>query len=54
MLVVRVGHFRVVRDVMVEDVCVIPTGTLMKGKVTEAKKSSLAGTKGRLGINSVI
>ncbi|MDE5985912.1 MAG: hypothetical protein K2H16_01325 [Prevotella sp.] len=36
---------------MVEDVCVIPTGTLMKGKVTEAKKISLAGTKGRLGIN---
>lgn len=43
--------FRVVRDIMVDDVCVIPTGTLVKGKVTEAKKSSLAGTKGRLSIN---
>lgn len=31
--------------------CVIPSGTLVKGKVTEAKKSSLAGTKGRLSIN---
>lgn len=30
---------------------VIPAGTLVKGKVTEAAKSSLAGTKGRLSIN---
>lgn len=43
--------FRVVRDVIVDDICVISSGTLVKGKVTEAKKSSLAGTKGRLGIN---
>lgn len=43
--------FRVIRDVMVDGVCAIPSGTLVKGKVTEAKKSSLAGTKGRLWIN---
>lgn len=43
--------FRVVRDVLVDGICAIPSGTLVKGKVTEAKKSSLAGTKGRLGIN---
>ena len=43
--------FYVVHDLIVDDICVIPSGTLVKGKVTEAKKSSLAGTKGRLGIN---
>ncbi len=43
--------FKVVQDVIVDDVCVIPSGTLVKGKVTEARKSSLAGTKGRLSIN---
>lgn len=43
--------FRVVQDVNVDGVCVIPSGTLVKGKVMEAKKSSLAGTKGRLSIN---
>ena len=40
--------FQVVQDVNVEGVCVIPRGTLVKGKVSEAKKSSVAGTKGRL------
>ncbi|MBQ7869052.1 MAG: hypothetical protein IJ355_01775 [Prevotella sp.] len=43
--------FKVVQDVMVDEICVIPSGTLVKGKVTEAKKSSLVGTKGRLSIN---
>lgn len=43
--------FRVSQDVMVNGVCAIQRGTLVKGKVTEAKKSSIAGTKGRLGIN---
>ena len=43
--------FQVVQDVKVDDVCVIPRGTLVKGKVSEARKSSLAGTKGRLVIN---
>lgn len=43
--------FRVSQDVMVDGVCVIKRGSLAKGKVTEAKKSSLAGTKGRLSIN---
>ena len=40
--------FQVVQDVNVDGVCVIPRGTLVKGKVSEARKSSLAGTKGRL------
>ena len=43
--------FQVVQDVKVDGVCVIPRGTLVKGKVSEARKSSLAGTKGRLVIN---
>ena len=43
--------FRVTQDIMVDGKCVIPRGYLVKGKVTEARKSSLAGTKGRLAIN---
>lgn len=43
--------FRVTQDIMVDGKCVIPRGYLVKGKVTEACKSSLAGTKGRLVIN---
>ncbi len=43
--------FRVSQDVIVNGVCAVQRGTLVKGKVTEAKKSSIAGTKGRLGIN---
>lgn len=43
--------FTVIQDVCIDGACVIPRGTLVKGKVTEAKKSSLAGTKGRLKIN---
>ena len=40
--------FMVSQDLMVDDVCVIPRGTNVKGLVVEAKKSSIAGTKGRL------
>lgn len=43
-------NFRVSRDVKVDDVELIPYGTIVKGKVYEAKKSSWFGTKGRLGI----
>ncbi len=42
--------FQVVQDIMVDGVCAIPQGTLVKGKVSEARKSSVAGTKGRLHI----
>ncbi len=43
--------FKVVSNVKQGDVVVIPAGTIAKGVVTEAKKSSLAGTKGRLSID---
>lgn len=43
--------FQVAQDVKVDGVCVIPHGTLVKGKVNEARKSTVAGTKGRLVIN---
>lgn len=43
--------FRVVQDIVIDGVNVIPSGSLVKGKVTLAKKSSLAGTKGRLEIS---
>ena len=43
--------FQVVQDVNVDGVCAIPRGTLVKGKVAEARKSTVAGTKGRLVIN---
>lgn len=42
--------FLVSQDLIVDDVCVVPVGTNVKGVVVEAKKSSLAGTKGRLHI----
>lgn len=51
---VEVGQdvmFRVVSDVMADGKVVIPQGTIARGKVEEAKKSSLAGTKGRLTIS---
>lgn len=38
----------VIQDVNVDGVCVVPRGTIVKGKVVEAKKSTVAGTKGRL------
>lgn len=40
--------FRVVSDILVDNHIAIPRGTIAKGVVNEAKKSSLAGTKGRL------
>lgn len=43
--------FRVVADIVVDNSIAIPKGTIAKGVVNEAKKSSLAGTKGRLVIN---
>lgn len=42
--------FLVAQNVYVDDVCVIERGTNVKGKVIQAKKSTIAGTKGRLGI----
>lgn len=42
--------FRVTKNVVVKGVTVIPQGTIAKGLVYEAKKSSWCGTKGRLGI----
>ena len=42
--------FRVSRDINVDGVTAIPYGTLVSGKVYEAKKSSWFGTRGRLGI----
>ena len=43
--------FRVMIDIVIDNHIAIPKGTLVKGIVNEAKKSSLAGTKGRLVIN---
>ena len=43
--------FQVVQDVKVDGVCVIPRGILVKGRVAEARRSTVAGTKGRLVIN---
>ena len=43
--------FQVVQDVNVDGVSAIPHGTLVKGRVSEARKSTIAGTKGRLVIN---
>ena len=43
--------FQVVQDINVDGVCAIPRGTLVKGRVAEARKSTVAGTKGRLVIN---
>lgn len=43
--------FKVAQNVNVGDVCVIPQGTLVKGKVVEARKSTVGGTKGKLVIS---
>lgn len=43
--------FSVVSDVKCAGVVSIPAGSIADGVVTEAKKSSLAGTKGRLSID---
>lgn len=42
--------FRVVRDVVVDGVVAIPAGTIAKGSVYEAKRSTAFGTRGRLGV----
>ena len=50
---VQVGQnvdFRVTRDIVVDGAVAIPTGTIVKGSVYEAKRSTAFGTKGRLGI----
>jgi len=43
--------FRVISDVKVDGKTAVPTGTMVEARVTEAKKSSLAGTKGRLSMD---
>ena len=43
--------FRVTQDVSADGVCAISQGTLVKGKVVEARKSTVGGTKGRLVIS---
>ena len=51
---VEVGQavdFLVSEDIVVKGVTVIPKGTPVKGTVSEAKKSTIAGTKGRLVVN---
>lgn len=40
--------FQVMQDITIDGLVVISRGTLVKGKVSEARKSSLAGTKGKL------
>ena len=40
--------FRVSQDVNVDGVCAIPQGTIVKGKVTKARKSTIAGVRGKL------
>ena len=42
--------FRVLRDVKVNGIVAIPMGSIAKGTVYEAKRSTCFGTKGRLGI----
>lgn len=44
-------HFRVASDVKVGGKTAVPTGTMVEARVTEAKKSTIAGTKGRLSMN---
>lgn len=43
-------NFKVSRDVVVDGVIAIPAGTIAKGTIYEAKRSSWWGTRGRLGI----
>lgn len=40
--------FRVAQNVNIDGVCAIPQGTLVKGKVSESRKSTVGGTKGKL------
>ena len=46
----EVVEFRIIQDVKVDGITVVPMGTIAKGKVFEAMKSTIAGTKGRLGV----
>lgn len=43
--------FKVSRDLVINGVVAIPQGTIAKGNVYLAKKSTAFGTRGRLGIN---
>ncbi len=43
--------FKVARDIMIDGITAIPYGTIAKGKVYKAKKSSVFGVPGKLGIN---
>lgn len=50
---VQIGQnvdFKVLRDIIVDGIVAIPIGTIVKGNVYEAKRSTAFGTKGRLGI----
>ena len=47
----EIVDFRVISDIVVDNCIAIPRGTLVKGVVNEAKRSSIAGIKGRLVIN---
>lgn len=46
----EIVDFKVTRDLLVNDVVAIPAGTIAKGRVYEAKRSTAFGTRGRLGI----
>lgn len=46
----EIVDFKVSRDLVIDGVVAIPQGTLAKGTVYEAKKSTVFGTRGRLGI----
>ena len=46
----QIVDFKVLRDVKVDGKVAIPAGTIAKGSVYEAKRSTAFGTKGRLGI----
>lgn len=47
----EIVDFQVTHDIIIDNYIAIPRGTIAKGIVNEAKKSSIAGTKGRLVIN---
>ncbi len=47
----EIVDFQVTNDIIIDNNIAIPRGTIAKGIVNEAKKSSIAGTKGRLVIN---
>lgn len=47
----EIVDFQVTHDIIIDNYIAIPRGTIAKGIVNETKKSSIAGTKGRLVIN---